>query len=345
MTKTLVAPGGNSPIFEEHPITLGGWRLRHNGADPIGKPTYEQTRNALEFAMHASEVSPYWVGDIAAYAENRSDWHDRVSQLIAITGYQEQTIAHLATMARRVGARARAVSPSVSHAREVQALPEDRQVDWLTRARDEKWTRRELMLQVKASQKRGVVTGTAELAGMFRAWLIDFPWIYKTAEPSTVSAQTHYPGMTVEDGIAMGDTVRAHTQKDAVAFWWVTAPFLYYATDPALGPDAYRIMRAWGFEPKTGMVWDKVDHNFGNYVSVRHEHLIISTRGRCTPDRPVPMVDSVFTERRTRVHSEKPASVPTMIERLYDGPYVELFARRPRLGWVTWGNQILQNVG
>ena len=34
-----------------------------------------------------------------------------------------------------------------------------------------------------------------------------------------------------------------------------------------------------------------------------------------------------------------------MIERLYtQRPYVEMFARRPREGWTTWGNQILKDV-
>lgn len=28
------------------------------------------------------------------------------------------------------------------------------------------------------------------------------------------------------------------------------------------------------------------------------------------------------------------------IERCSPGPYLELFARRPRLGWHVWGNQV-----
>jgi len=40
-------------------------------------------------------------------------------------------------------------------------------------------------------------------------------------------------------------------------------------------------------------------------------------------------------------HSEKPSEVYSRIERLYPGPYLELFARKPRDGWTTWGNEIL----
>jgi hypothetical protein len=46
-----------------------------------------------------------------------------------------------------------------------------------------------------------------------------------------------------------------------------------------------------------------------------------------------------FTER-----SEKPEEVARRIERLFPGPYLELFARRPRRGWVTWGNEIARDA-
>ena len=39
-------------------------------------------------------------------------------------------------------------------------------------------------------------------------------------------------------------------------------------------------------------------------------------------------------------HSEKPDEAYARMERLYPGPRLELFARRPREGWTTWGNEI-----
>lgn len=33
-----------------------------------------------------------------------------------------------------------------------------------------------------------------------------------------------------------------------------------------------------------------------------------------------------------------------MIERASPGPYLELFARRNRMGWDTWGNESLKHV-
>ena len=39
-------------------------------------------------------------------------------------------------------------------------------------------------------------------------------------------------------------------------------------------------------------------------------------------------------------HSHKPEEQYAVIERLSDGPYLELFTRRRRPGWSAWGNEI-----
>ena len=41
-----------------------------------------------------------------------------------------------------------------------------------------------------------------------------------------------------------------------------------------------------------------------------------------------------------RKHSQKPDEQYERIERLVDGPYLELFARQRRPGWTAWGNEI-----
>ena len=119
-----------------------------------------------------------------------------------------------------------------------------------------------------------------------------------------------------------------------LAMCWVTAPMLLE------NPGPREVIEAWGFKPKTGIVWDKVLHNWGHYVGVYHEHLIIATRGSCMPDVPTPLPDSVQVIRRSGEHSEKPEFFrKEIIERLYTtGPRLELFGRRPVEGWSVFGN-------
>lgn len=132
----------------------------------------------------------------------------------------------------------------------------------------------------------------------------------------------------------MGPDVRAIIEDDAVLFMWVTSPLL---------EECFPVIRAWGFQYKTSFVWDKVKHNFGHYNSVRHELLLVCTRGSCTPDN-LTLFDSVQTIEKSGVHSEKPAEFRAIIDALYtSGKRLELFARQPADGWEVWGNEPVIN--
>lgn len=338
---TLVHAGVNEGYFDAKPIKLPGFELRDCEAVPIGTPTIREWQGALLFATQAQESSSYWVGDLVAYADTRVEWREKLDQAKVITGKKEGTLHNLGSIARRVRLDERKLSPSIEHSAIVASLAVDEQRLWLTKAREEHLNRRDFRMEVRAGKRRAMLTGTAPLDGMFRVWYVDFPWLYENKQPSGTGAQTHYPGMEISEGIDMGPAVQAHTLKDAVLFFWVTAPMLY--EECHLGsPGPFAIIKAWGFTPKTQRIWDKVDHNVGSYLSVRHEILIVATRGKnITPDRPTPMQDSVVTCRVHDEHSAKPAIFRSDIEKLYDGPYVELFARERVEGWTCWGNQIM----
>ena len=46
-----------------------------------------------------------------------------------------------------------------------------------------------------------------------------------------------------------------------------------------------------------------------------------------------------------REHSRKPDEIKPDIERMYPGPYCELFARERRPGWDSWGNDVDRFTG
>src|SRR4030095_7531257 len=98
---------------------------------------------------------------------------------------------------------------------------------------------------------------------------------------------------------------------------------------------------AWGFEYKTAFIWDKVKHNYGHYNSVRHELLLIATKGSCVPDSNE-LYDSVVVIEREE-HSSKPEYFRSIIDEMYrpkGKDRIELFARSklPK-GWIGWGLQ------
>jgi len=165
--------------------------------------------------------------------------------------------------------------------------------------------------------------------GEFNVIYADPPWSYgdKQNTESLGGAEKHYPTMSIEELCKL----KVPASKDAVLFMWVTSPLL---------DECWPVISSWGFEYKTSFVWDKVKHNMGHYNSVRHELLLICTRGSMTPENPV-LFDSVVVEERSDTHSQKPTKFYEIIETLYpSGKYLEMFARSERERWTSWGNEV-----
>lgn len=106
---------------------------------------------------------------------------------------------------------------------------------------------------------------------------------------------------------------------------------------------AYQVVRAWGFIPKTELVWEKLTvggkphFGMGHYLRASHETCIVAVRGAPKPRRRD--VRSRFSGP-VGGHSEKPEAFYAIVETLAEGPYVELFARRRRAGWFCFGDQL-----
>jgi N6-adenosine-specific RNA methylase IME4 len=185
----------------------------------------------------------------------------------------------------------------------------------------------EAMRQVKAEETHA--RQIAEPTGKYRVIYADPPWSYGNTQPDYHPEQRdHYPTMSLDEVCAV--PVAALAEDDAVLFIWVTSPVL---------AEAFSVITAWGFTYKASFVWDKVKHNMGHYNSVRHEFLLVCTRGSCHPDERK-LFDSVVSEERT-THSTKPESFRTIIDTIYPrGKRVELFARSVAKGWDQWGLEV-----
>lgn len=167
--------------------------------------------------------------------------------------------------------------------------------------------------------------------GKFRVIYADPPWKYGNMQHSKdeqeTTLDTHYPTMEIDELCAL--PVKELSAPNAVLFLWTTSPLL---------EKSFEVINAWGFDYKSSMIWDKIKHNVGYYVSVRHEFLLICTKGSCLPTSKT-LNNSVQHIERTK-HSKKPEEFYQIIESMYEPPYIELFAREPRNGWSAWGNQL-----
>lgn len=153
---------------------------------------------------------------------------------------------------------------------------------------------------------------------------------------------------------------------DAILFLWRVASMPQAALD---------VIDAWGFEPKSELVWlkttgkaegmatnradygrrinehflleDKMHFGMGRYVRNCHETCIIAGRGRAASRIANHSTRSVFYAPAPRgadgkvIHSAKPDEFYEIVEQLTGkARKLELFSRKPRSGWKCVGNEI-----
>lgn len=141
------------------------------------------------------------------------------------------------------------------------------------------------------------------------------------------SIGAQYSTMTTEDICAMpvGDIAA----EDAHLYLWVTN----------LGiRDGLDVLAAWGFDFKTVLTWCKEGHlGMGRYFRNQTEHVLFGVKGSL---RTLDRSQITYFAAPKRGHSVKPPAFGDLVERCSPGPYVELFARQPRLGWDSWGHGV-----
>jgi N6-adenosine-specific RNA methylase IME4 len=175
----------------------------------------------------------------------------------------------------------------------------------------------------------------------YRVIVADPPW--RAAEQFSKTAgraRKHYPAMTNAELCAL--PVRDLAEDDAILLLWVTWPQV---------KAAFNVISAWGFEYVTGFPWVKLCDDpfvdmFGNLIAhpvygtgqwVRgcSEPIFICKRGTI----PRPSTNFLGLLGKRMEHSRKPDTLYEYAE-AFPGPYLEMFARRTRLGWDVWGNEV-----
>lgn len=172
--------------------------------------------------------------------------------------------------------------------------------------------------------------------------LADPPWKFNAYDgrdgpPSRAQkwglACAHYSTTSTED--LMTIPVADMAAKDCALFMWVVDSNM---------EQAFALGRAWGFEYKTcAFVWVKSNlggwprEGLGYWTRKQTEQCWLFTRG--SPKRISKSVPQLIHCKRG-AHSAKPDQQYTQIEALVGGPYLEMFARSRRPGWMAWGDEV-----
>lgn len=165
----------------------------------------------------------------------------------------------------------------------------------------------------------------------FKTILADPPWDHQ--QQGLKGAERHYRLMSLK---RIKDMPVADLAEENAHLWlWCTNGSLR---------DAYDVAEAWGFTPRAPLTWIKFRLGLGSHLRHATEHLLFCTRGKA----PVRFKSQpTWFNAPVQQHSVKPDEQYAVIERISDGPYLELFARRQppsTRDWFVWGNQIDSDI-
>jgi N6-adenosine-specific RNA methylase IME4 len=171
----------------------------------------------------------------------------------------------------------------------------------------------------------------------FKVLVADPAWRFGDRLPGKKrGAGKNYKTMSIAEIKAMEIPAMA---DDSILFLWRVS---------AMVEEAYQVVRAWGFVPKSEIVWQKLTKKLrpwmgmGRIVRAAHETCIIATKGS-----PKPLVRNIRSRfaaavpvdaRGRYIHSAKPEEFFDLVEQLARGPHVEIFSRRRRAGWTNLGD-------
>jgi len=176
-----------------------------------------------------------------------------------------------------------------------------------------------------------------KVTGRFATILADPPWQFQNRTGKMAPEHKRllrYPTMELEEILEL-PIPRVAAARSHLYLW----------VPNALLAEGLHVMKQWGFTYKSNLVWYKVrkdggpdGRGVGFYFRNVTELVLFGVRGSLRTSRPGRTQVNLFSTRK-REHSRKPDELYGIIEACSPGPYLELFARFPRVGWSQWGNE------
>ena len=162
----------------------------------------------------------------------------------------------------------------------------------------------------------------------YKTIMLDPPWDIN--QKGKLGAINHYNLMTLDQ--IRNLPIPELAADDAHLWLWVPN---------GLVPEAIQLIKDWGFTYRNSFYWIKPRLGLGVYLRNASETVLFATRGKA-PVLFKGQPNWLFAPLQD--HSHKPEEMYEVIERVSPGPYLELFARRHRHGWDSWGNEIDSDI-
>ncbi len=193
----------------------------------------------------------------------------------------------------------------------------------------------------KSSENSPATDLMSKAKGLYSTILADPPWQFQNRTGKMAPEHKRllrYPTMALEEikNLPVNDLA----DENSHLYLWVPNALLQEGLD---------VMKSWGFQYKSNLVWYKIrkdggpdGRGVGFYFRNVTELVLFGVKGRMRTLQPGRRQVNIISSRK-REHSRKPDELYNLIEDCSPSPYLELFARFPRKGWHQWGNEDVED--
>ena len=191
--------------------------------------------------------------------------------------------------------------------------------------RSEKESAREVERQENAAKVQKL-NSPLEAQGLYQTIVIDPAWDW--GDEGDVNqfgrARPDYHTMPIAEIEAL--PINKLADENCHLYIWVTNRSL---------PKAFHLMEAWGFRYITCLTWVKPSIGMGNYFRGSTEQVLFGVKGSQGLKRHD--AGTWFEAPRGGQHSEKPDEFYALVESCSYAPYIDIYGRKEREGWIVWG--------
>ena len=251
--------------------------------------------------------------------QNSANLIETRKELSKLAGVSHDTISRIEKIAKKapeeVKAKLRTGEMSVNEA-----------YTRLKRAEKEK---RQEEIRLQNSKLVEQVDPIVSIDGRYQTIVVDPPWDW--GDEGDVNqlgrAKPEYSTMSFDE--LKDFPVAEKAAENCHIYLWITNRSL---------PKGFELLNEWGFRYITTITWCKPSFGMGNYFRGSTEHILFGVKGSLELLRK--NAGTWFEAPRGSKHSEKPKEFYSLVESCSPGPWLEIFAREKRSGWVTWGGEL-----
>jgi N6-adenosine-specific RNA methylase IME4 len=268
---------------------------------------------------------------LAAEARKRQGARTDLGNITEIIPESEKGEAR-AQAAKVVGTNPRYVSDAKTLKQEAPDLLEKVRAGETTlpQAKRELKERRREVRREENRQKIAAVPSpvqAVEQGARFSTIVIDPPWDWGDEGDADQLGRARPTYQTMPFAEIAELPLRELADEDCHLYLWITNRSL---------PKGFELLQRWGFRYVTCLTWVKPHFGMGNYFRGQTEHVLFGVKGSQMLKRKD--VGTVFhAPRGEGGHSSKPVEFYQLVESCSPSPYLEMFSRREREGWQSWG--------